>query len=82
MAEKKPFIAARLRNPAEEANEKNKKKQKKPRTPAAPGKTDWVGFGGALVAFALSVALLVVLYGDMDVYATYLGQTVTDALMK
>lgn len=79
MADKKPFIAARLRNPAEEAEEKKSKKQKKS---GVPGRTDWVGFGGALVAFALSVALLIVLYGDMQVYATYLGQTVTEALTR
>lgn len=77
MADKKPFIAARLRNPAEEANEKKQKKAKKP---SVPGKTDWVGLGGAAVAFALSLALLYVLYGDMQVYATYLGKTVTEAL--
>ena len=77
MADKKPFIAARLRNPAEEANEKKQKKAKKP---SVPGKTDWGGLGGAGVAFARSLALLYVLYGDMQVYATYLGKTVIEAL--
>ncbi len=79
MAEKKPFIAARLRNPAEE---ENGKKAKKPKAPRAPGATDWIGLGCAVVALGLAVGTLVVLYGDMDVYAQYLGKTVMEALQS
>ncbi len=81
MAEKKPFIAARLRNPAEDAPAKGKKK-KAPKPPAAPGATDWIGLACALVSFALAAVTLFALYSDMGVYATYLGKTVTEALMS
>lgn len=64
MAEKKPFIAARLRNPAEETS-----------APKPVKKTgfDIVGNIGALIAFGLAAWLLVTLMQDLDAYNVYLN---------
>ena len=62
MAEK-PFIAARLRNPAEAAAAK----------PVASAKTDWIGGACAIVAFALSVATTLILYFEWDLLTKFIG---------
>jgi len=63
MAEKKPVIAARLRNPSEVAAEK---------PAAAP--TDWIGGACSILAFVLAVATLACLYMDWDALTLYIGQ--------
>lgn len=64
MAEKKPYINAHLRNPAEDAA-----------APKATGtaKTDWIAGGCAIVAFCLSVALVAILYLEWDLYKNFIG---------
>lgn len=62
--EKKAFIAARLRNPAEEANAKKKTKN--------PSKTDWIGLACAVISFGLAAATTTVLYLEWDFFTTYL----------
>lgn len=64
MADKKPFIAARLRNPAEELAAKK----------TAPAKTDWVGGACAIVAFVLAAATTAFLYLDFDALTTFIGK--------
>ncbi len=64
MADKKPFIAARLRNPAEEAAAKKK----------TPAKTDWIGGACAIVAFALAAATAAFLWLDFDTLTTFIGK--------
>lgn len=63
MAEKKAFIAARLRNPAEAAAAKPKK---------APSKTDWVGLACAVIAFGLAAATTTLLWLEWDYFTVYL----------
>ncbi|MEG1479790.1 MAG: hypothetical protein RSD41_02165 [Kiritimatiellia bacterium] len=64
MAEKKPFIAARLRNPAESV-------ASQPKVSAA---TDWIASSCAIVAFLLAVATVAFLYLDWDTYTKFIGQ--------
>ncbi len=64
MADKKPFIAARLRNPTEEAAPKKK----------AKSQVDWIGGACAIVAFALAVATVAFLYLDFNTYTTFIGK--------
>lgn len=64
MADKKPFIAARLRNPAEEIATKKH----------AAAKTDWIGGACAIVAFALAAATVVFLWLDFDTVTTFIGK--------
>ena len=61
----KPFIAARLRNPAEAAQAKS--------TPAK-AKTDWIGGACAIVAFALAAATTGCLYLEWDLLGRCIGQ--------
>lgn len=61
MAEK-PFIAARLRNPAEA----------KPR--AATVKTDWIGGVCAIVAFLLAAAVTTFLFLEWQILTQYIGR--------
>lgn len=63
MSDKKPFIAARLRNPAEVASEAPVKK--------AAG-FDFIGNIAALIALVLSGITLLILKGDLDLYTQYL----------
>lgn len=65
MAEKKPFIAARLRNPAEEAATESK--------PVKKAGFDIVGNIGAFIAFGLAAWLLITLMQDLDAYNIYLN---------
>lgn len=62
--EKKAFIAARLRNPAE--GDASKKKAK------GPAKTDWIGLVCAVVSFGLAVATTTYLYLEWDFFTQYL----------
>lgn len=64
MADKKPFIAARLRNPAEGLESKKK----------VSAKTDWIGGVCAIVAFALAAATVTFLWLDFDTFATFIGK--------
>ncbi len=61
MAEK-PFIAARLRNPAEEA-------AAKPHV----AKPDWIGGACAIVAFLLAAVTTVLLYLEWDLLRVYIN---------
>lgn len=65
MAEKKPFIAARLRNPAEDAAA----------TPKVAKKAgfDIVGNIASLIALGIAGYLLFVLYQEFEAYNLYLG---------
>lgn len=65
MAEKKPYINARLRNPAEDMAAAK---------PIGTAKTDWIGGACAIVAFCLSVALVTILYFEWDLYTKFIGQ--------
>ena len=64
MADKKPFIAARLRNPAEELAAKK----------TASAKPDWVGGACAIIAFVLAAAATAFLYLDFDTITTFIGK--------
>lgn len=66
MAEKKPFIAARLRNPVEEAAAAKKTK--------AVAKTDWIGGICAIIAFILAAVTTTFLYLEWDLLTKYIGQ--------
>lgn len=66
MAEKKPFIAARLRNPVEEAAAAKK-------AAGAAAKTDWVGGICAIIAFVLAVVTTTFLYLEWDLLTKYIG---------
>lgn len=63
MAEKKPFIAARLRNPAEAAAAKK----------TAVAKTDWIGGICAIIAFVLAIVTTTFLYLEWDLLTKYIG---------
>lgn len=63
MAEK-PFIAARLRNPAEEAAVKPAK---------AKSKTDWIGGACAILTFLLACVMAFLLYSEWDQLTRYIG---------
>lgn len=65
MAEKKPFIAARLRNPAEDV-------AAAPKAVKKPG-FDFVGNIGALIALGLAAWLCIMLFNDLEAYKLYLG---------
>lgn len=65
MAEKKPFIAARLRNPVEDAAATSK--------PAKKAGFDIIGNLFSLAALAISAWLLITLMGDLEGYDVYLG---------
>lgn len=62
MADKKPFIAARLRNPSE--------------VNAAPvkAKQDYIGGIVSIVAFLVAAATLAILYLDWDTVTLYTGR--------
>ncbi len=60
----KPFIAARLRNPAEDAVAV---------APKAKSKTDWIGGVGAIIAFVLAVATVATLYLEWDQLTQFIG---------
>lgn len=64
MADKKPFIAARLRNPVEEMAAKK----------TATAKTDWIGGVCAIIAFVLAVATTTFLYLEWDLLTNYIGR--------
>ena len=64
MAEK-PFIAARLRNPAEEAPAKPAK---------AKSKTDWVGSVAAILSFIVAAVTTFLLYSEWDQLTQYIGK--------
>ncbi len=64
MAEK-PFIAARLRNPAEEAAAKPVK---------AKSKTDWVGSVAAILSFIVAAVTTFLLYSEWDQLTQYIGK--------
>lgn len=64
MAEKKPYIAARLRNPAEEMAAKK----------TAVAKTDWIGGACAIISFILAVATTTFLYLEWDLLTNYIGR--------
>ncbi len=64
MADKKPFIAARLRNPAAESAP----------APKATSQTDWIGGACAIVAFVLAAATVAFLSLDFDTFATFIGK--------
>lgn len=66
MAEKKPFIAARLRNPVEEAAAKKT-------AAAAVAKTDWIGGICAIIAFILAAVTTTFLYLEWDLLTKYIG---------
>ncbi len=61
----KPFIAARLRNPAENAA---------PKAAKAPSKVDWIGAPCAIIALILAVATTFVLFQEYDILTKYIGQ--------
>lgn len=65
MADKKPFIAARLRNPAEEMAAKKS---------TAAAKTDWIGGACAIISFILAVATTTFLYLEWDLLTNYIGR--------
>jgi hypothetical protein len=65
MAEKKPFIAARLRNPAEEKAEAKQ--------PVKKAGFDYIGNIGALLALGVAVWLFFVLLNDLEAYNAYFG---------
>lgn len=65
MADKKPFIAARLRNPVEEAAAKKT---------TATAKTDWIGGVCAIISFILAVATTTFLYLEWDLLTNYIGR--------
>lgn len=65
MADKKPFIAARLRNPVEEAAAKKT---------TAKAKTDWIGGVCAIISFILAVATTTFLYLEWDLLTNYIGR--------
>ena len=60
----KPFIAARLRNPAEEAAAK----------PKAKAKTEWIGGACAIVAVILAAATAAVTYLEWDPLTKFIGK--------
>ncbi len=64
MAEK-PFIAARLRNPAEEAAAKPVK---------AKSKTDWIGGVVAILSFIVAAVTTFLLYTEWDQLSQYIGR--------
>lgn len=64
MAEKKPYINARLRNPVEEAAAKKS---------GGNSPVDWIGGACAIVAFCLAAATLVTLYLEWDLYTKFIA---------
>ncbi len=60
----KPFIAARLRNPAENM----------PVAPNAKAKNDWIGGACAIIAVILAAATTFYLFREYGILTTYIGQ--------